>query len=314
MGSMASAWERTTYLTSYLFSHPAFRHAPFRVMWRAVRWEFIKLSGKPVEIPIHSGATMRLYPPKHRYGHTGLVYLFRELNESLVLHAIDQYAIPGSTVLDIGTNVGLWTTRMSLAVGPNGRVHSFEPVPPTADQLRENIALSHADNVVVHQVGLSDEVGTATIHVPVGAAGRASLAAESDSCTQYEIALVRFDDVWSELGEPDVSFVKVDIEGSEVQFFEGARRFFTAQKPVVTCEVLNAKLRRMGHTRDELFGFFSALGYSWYRWSDSEECYLPDSTTDQGNVLFVPAGRPDPEPRASGAGAMRASSGSEPRS
>jgi len=257
---------------------------------------------------------MRLYPPKRRYGHTGLVYLFRELNEPLVLHAIDQYAVPGSTVLDIGTNVGLWTTRMSLAVGPSGSVHSFEPVPPTAGQLRENVALSHADNVVVHEVGLSDKPGNATIHVPVGAAGRASLAAESDTCTQYEITLVRFDDVWIELGEPAVSFVKVDIEGSEVQFFEGARRFFTSQRPVVTCEVLNAKLRRMGHTRDELFDFFRELGYSWYRWSDDEEAYIPDSSTDQGNVLFVPAGRPAPRPGPSGEGAMAASSEGEHRS
>lgn len=38
-------------------------------------------------------------------------------------------AVPGSVVLDVGANVGIYTRVLSETVGAAGRVHSFEPLP-----------------------------------------------------------------------------------------------------------------------------------------------------------------------------------------
>ena len=43
---------------------------------------------------------------------------------------------PGETALDIGANFGIYAHYMSKAVGKNGKVYSFEPVPFTFQTLK----------------------------------------------------------------------------------------------------------------------------------------------------------------------------------
>lgn len=272
----------------YLVAHPAFRRSPLRVALRAVAWEFVKLRGRPVTIAIHDGQRMSLVPPKSRHGHTGLVYVFREYYEPSVLHAIDEYVREGNTVFDIGANVGLWALRLAEKVGVAGTVHAFEPVPSTIRQLEVNLGLSAATNVVVSTVGLSDRTGEDTIHVPVGAAGRASLAPETGDDVAFTITLRTLDDVWRELGEPRVPFVKVDIEGAEPLMLAGGRRFFSEQLPVTACEINSVKLGRLGATAEDVFAPFLALGYSALRWSEQHEAFVGDDSRVDGDVLFMP--------------------------
>ncbi|HQZ83190.1 MAG TPA: hypothetical protein PLR83_08220 [Pyrinomonadaceae bacterium] len=47
----------------------------------------------------------------------------------------------GDICLDVGANFGWYTTMMAMLAGPDGEVHSFEPVPTTYRQLERNVAL-----------------------------------------------------------------------------------------------------------------------------------------------------------------------------
>lgn len=270
----------------FLTTHPAFRRSPLIVGSRAIAWEAVKLMGRPLTVRVHAGARMRLYPPRSRHGHVGLVYVFREDYEPSVREAVDAWVSDGSVVFDIGANIGLWTLRMAERAGSAGRVHAFEPVPPTARNLRENVRLSQASTVEVHELALADQPGTLSIHVPPGAAGRASLAPESDADEAFDVPVGTLDDMWEAVGMPKVTFVKVDIEGAEPLMLRGARRFFSTQRPAVACEINGVKLRRLGQSPDGIFDFFAEYGYAPYRWT-VETGFEPDGSREDGDVLFL---------------------------
>ena len=71
----------------------------------------------------------------------------------------------GSVVVDAGANIGIYSEFLSKCVGPTGVVHSFEPDPDNFARLRA--ALSHAPNVRLNQLAVSDKTGESILYFPM---------------------------------------------------------------------------------------------------------------------------------------------------
>src|SRR6266700_2683994 len=69
-----------------------------------------------------------------------------------VWRAISSGLSTGSVFLDVGAHIGYDTLKASVRVGKAGLVVAFEPNPPTLTLLRDNIAASHATNVIVEPI------------------------------------------------------------------------------------------------------------------------------------------------------------------
>ncbi|HVL06203.1 MAG TPA: FkbM family methyltransferase [Acidimicrobiales bacterium] len=143
---------------------------------------------------------------------------------------------PGSTVLDVGANSGLFSL-LAARRHPTVTVHAIEPVARVFSVLESNVALNGLSNVTCHRMACSDRSGTATLHVPAGEAVpvMASLLAgwPDTPAREEQVACTTID----ELGvEADV--VKIDAEGSEDAVLRGARATLAEQRPFVLAEVL----------------------------------------------------------------------------
>src|SRR5262245_5246427 len=68
---------------------------------------------------------------------------------------------PGMVFFDVGAQYGYFTVLASRLVGPTGTVIAFEPSRSAARLLTENV--SHLDRVVVEQVAVQAETGTAVL-------------------------------------------------------------------------------------------------------------------------------------------------------
>src|SRR5260221_10724280 len=66
---------------------------------------------------------------------------------------------PGSTVVDIGANVGAFSILAASIVGPRGRVLAFEPINKTFERLRKNVALNGLKNVECHRAAIDSQEG-----------------------------------------------------------------------------------------------------------------------------------------------------------
>lgn len=165
-------------------------------------------------------------------------YLLARL-EGLVeneLRRIDRLGPNRGTAIDIGANEGLFTYRLA---GLYDRVHAFEINDRLTGALRDYAAA--AGNVEVHGVGLSSADGPATLYIPVlrgrPVTGWASLRPGNLPEAEAHIerpASVRTLDSY---GLGDVTFVKADVEGHELELLAGARETLRRNRPVVLIEV-----------------------------------------------------------------------------
>lgn len=139
---------------------------------------------------------------------------------------------PGDTVLDIGANIGLVSLLASRLVGPQGRVHAFEPNPKMQDALTQMIQRNALGNVALHRFALGEQDGELELTIPQGNAGAASLVRTygnlpSEHC---KVPVHRLDDVLERVGLDAMRLVKIDVEGFEPEVFRGAPRLLSNQR------------------------------------------------------------------------------------
>ncbi len=77
--------------------------------------------------------------------------------EPEIISLCEKYVIPGSTVVDIGANLGAFAVRLSQLVGKSGKVFSFEPQRIIHQQLCCNIFLNDIRNVFTYQMALAEK-------------------------------------------------------------------------------------------------------------------------------------------------------------
>lgn len=139
---------------------------------------------------------------------------------------------PGDFVVDVGANLGWFTLLMAEAVEPGGEVWAVEPMPPILPALRRNLALNESLDVRPFEVALGDRTGVAEIHVfsglPHGHASTSTL--DRSDYTAHEVALTTLDVL---LDGRVPTFVKLDVEGSELAVLRGAAKTCAAECPPI---------------------------------------------------------------------------------
>ncbi len=126
---------------------------------------------------------------------------------------------PGDRVLDIGANLGYYTTLCAELVGATGLVDAIEPDPDNFALLDANTReLQAQGRVRLHALALSDRSGSARLFLSKDNAGMHRLYA-SVCCDGpgIEVPARRGD----ELALAPLDFVKIDIEGFEPYALRG---------------------------------------------------------------------------------------------
>lgn len=150
-----------------------------------------------------------------------------------VAETLARLADPGESAVDAGANVGLMSNLLAHAVGPRGRVVSFEPHPLIQQTLARNIALwAQVDGLGVvdlRRAAVSAIAGTLPLTVDPDTfaynKGTASLQA-GERLDSTEVATVRLDD---QLSSP-VGVLKLDVEMHELQALQGARSLLSDKR------------------------------------------------------------------------------------
>jgi FkbM family methyltransferase len=159
--------------------------------------------------------------------------LRRDLQDHATLKALIAAIVPreGHTI-DVGAHAGDFVAEL-VRVAPDGRHVAFEPIPELASSLRDRFP-----QVDVHEAALSDEAGETTFEHVTNMPGysglrRRSLPADAH-VHQLTVRLERLDDVLPEEFRP--SFIKIDVEGAELQVMRGARETIRTHRPYVVFE------------------------------------------------------------------------------
>lgn len=128
----------------------------------------------------------------------------------------------GETVIDCGAFIGEFTLYAARAVGPAGKVIAFEPDPVIYRKLVANIALNGFGNVIAINKGVWSTQG-ALKFVGDGIKGYSFLAAAKDE-SAIDVPVTTLDSELERLAVAKVDFIKMDIEGAEIEAIKGAER------------------------------------------------------------------------------------------
>jgi FkbM family methyltransferase len=137
-------------------------------------------------------------------------------------------------------------------------VIAVEPSPETVAQLEHNIRLNSLANVDVRPIALAAEPGELALQLGADPAfhSTSTVVRSRDATAATLVRADTLDRIWRDAGSPDVSFLKIDTEGAELDVLSGARELLEACRMPI---LLEAKERERVRALDELLG---PLGYS----------------------------------------------------
>lgn len=207
-----------------------------------------------------------LYDTRDALGRELFIYGERAVPE---IELLTRLVAPGDTVIDLGANIGTETVPMAKAVGPSGRVLSFEPQRSFFHMLCANLVLNGLDNVLPFNLAVGDESACLDFRQPEyreeGNYSGLSLVRTSrfagepvagfDSRHPDRIGMVRLDDF---LDLERCALIKMDIEGMEESALRGARDLVTRTRPILYCEMNDPGVG------DSLIAAIRNLGYNLY--------------------------------------------------
>ena len=140
---------------------------------------------------------------------------------------------PGCRALDIGANRGYYSYALTKIAG---QVEAFEPHPELAQFIRRKLGR----RVNVHEVALSNHSGSAMLRIPQVKSG---VDVHYNSSIKNVYAFEKYIDMpvrvmtLDEFGYDDVGFIKIDVEGSDMDAIEGGRLTIARNRPNMVVEI-----------------------------------------------------------------------------
>jgi len=139
----------------------------------------------------------------------------------------NNYPTQIKTIFDIGGNIGSWTLLVKT-IFPNAEIHAFEPLEGFANRLKENT--KKIDSIFVHQVALANEEAMSEMYVagdssslmPLGKLMQEQYEIQSNEKTTIQTVIL--DNYIKEKNIPQPDFIKLDIQGYELEALKGAKK------------------------------------------------------------------------------------------
>lgn len=193
--------------------------------------------------------------PVRRVYHPRLNDALSFLDEEILSYLQLTRPLKGQTVLDCGAHFGAFSLYASASVGEEGKVVSFEPDPFNRNFLERNLIINKTNNVLVNGAALCSYEGSTLLNQD-----GASSTIFTDEGVRVRTSTI--DRELEKLGlvPEEIDFVKMDIEGAEIEAIEGAKRLLTKGKPFLA--IASYHLRRGERTARHLERRLPDFGYT----------------------------------------------------
>ena len=173
---------------------------------------------------------------------------------------------PEPVVFDVGANIGDWSIEIQRAL-PQAMIYLFEPQPAC----QQAITAKAIPNSVVIPCAVSSKAARVKMYTPGCTAGDASLHERRDSYFQdrdyhaLEVQSICLDDFIAERKIECVDFLKLDIEGHELDALAGARNnLANGHIRALSFEFGSGNINSRTYFRD-FYDLLNPLGYKLYR-------------------------------------------------
>src|SRR5439155_23701316 len=174
----------------------------------------------------------------------------------------------GMTVLDIGAHHGFYTLLASSRVGSSGSVIAFEPSPRERVRLERHVRLNKCANVRIEQTALGASPGKAELFLVEGMEDYCNSLrppAVNAETRRVPVNVTTLDEFLSSTRLTGVHFIKLDVEGAELEVLKGASNLLRqSSRPVFMIEVYDIRTKPWGYAARDSVRFLMERTFDRY--------------------------------------------------
>lgn len=175
--------------------------------------------------------------------------------------------VMGKIFFDIGANVGSYTLALSKSAA---RTYSFEASSSNAAVLRNFVKLSGLDTIEVVNQAVSNHTGeNISIYSSPDTGGNNTQFCDFGKGCET-VSTITLDQFVADNSIDHVDVIKIDIEGSELAAFQGARDLLSKSHPIILVEFHALVAKQANWELVELYDFLKSYGYNAYELNRDE--------------------------------------------
>lgn len=168
---------------------------------------------------------------------------------------------PGDNCVDVGAHRGE-IFELFLKQSPAGRHFAFEPIPDLFKGLQKKYG--RYSNCSIFQLALANKSGYSTFNYVITNPAYSGIRKrrydrKNEQDTQIEVRTARMDDVIP--ADIPIHFIKIDVEGGEMDVLRGAQRVLSSYRPIIVFECGLGGSDIYGTTPQDIYSFFEGLQY-----------------------------------------------------
>lgn len=192
------------------------------------------------------------------------IFVYDLYEKNTVKHLV-RLIKPEFTFFDVGSNIGFYSLTFAKLM-PRGKVHCFEPNQLSFGRLIKNLEINNLENVILNNVGLSDEEKDIESTYNLLNTGTASVYKKKTNNSFTEIIhLTKLDSYCNQRNIDKIDLIKVDIEGGEYAFLKGGESIIkNSKKLIMVVEMMEENFVNAGYTSEEIFDYIINLGFKAY--------------------------------------------------
>lgn len=243
----------------------------FRTAKALYNYESVKFKGIDIVAPLQDDGLVCLVNTKDLIGWK--IFFFGEY-ENDTNKILELYLKQDDIVLEAGANIGSETLLISKILN-KGTIYCFEPNPYSFERLKINISINELKNVYAYDYALGEADSKIKFHIyPKGFCNSGMSSKYMETSITHEITVIQktVDTFVHENNITKLDFIKMDIQGAEMDLLNGASETLKRFKPTIfteACEPYN--------DTKQLYEILVSLGYDVF--------HIKNLTTEKFNSV-----------------------------
>lgn len=163
---------------------------------------------------------------------------YEEAERKAIEKSLHNHAI----ILDIGTNFGLYSLTLAHQF-PKSKIYSFEPFHLNFNTFKKNISLNSLDNITAIKKAVGNKNDTITLYYDESNQnlGMVSAIPNGNTTTSEQVDLITIDTFIEQNNLSNIDFIKIDVEGFELDVLEGMKKSLQHFSPILLLEINDEK-------------------------------------------------------------------------
>lgn len=205
---------------------------------------------------------------------------------------LEEFIKPDMIVIEAGANNGSESVLIGRLIDSDGHLYAFEPFETISRKLKINLLLNQMEKkVTIESFALGSDTETVEFYLPSknasnqGEASKFKFKSFSDSIRVKQITL---DDWVIQNKIKKVDFIKMDVQGAELDILVGAKNVLQSMKPVIYLEADEIQTSNSKTSLKDIFQVLSINHYDVYLIQEKNRRALNMQNLESGNWLALP--------------------------